>query len=791
MVNRTLLLKTFRDLKAVRVQAGSAALLIACGVGLLVSSLSAWVSLKEARDRFYQSGRFANLFGSLKRAPLSVAETVVRSSGVDLFEPRIKILGRVRVSSRSDPASGLFISLPDRGLPALNRLHLLKGRLPAADRMEACVHVAFAEVHSLQPGDEIEVVIEGSAQVFQIVGIALSPEFIYALSPQAPMPDNAHFGVFWLNRRELESAAGMAGAFNDFVAKVSPEKVKPSSEFLLKALSPYAARLIQSRRDQLSHRFVEDEIRQQRITAVFFPSLFLAVAAFLIHVMVTRLVALHRTQIGALKSMGYHDREVGAHYLLFALLLPALGILPGLFLGYWVGDWLSHSYAGFFRFPDLKFTLSPMAAGAGVGAALLSGCIGGWLSARKAAKLLPSEAMRPWVPIGAHFDRMTKIPLRPQWQMVFRNALGHPLRLGMTLLGLSFAVALLVMARSWTDMITHLLRTQFSWVQKEDVQVSFLSPVRESVLQELRAYPGVLQAEGVRSLPIRVRSQGRQRELLLTAWSTSRKLRDFPSVTIEKGKTRNEPASLILDQGLVMSRALGEEWRLKTGETIELEWLDGLLPSRSVRVAGFTDDRIGRFAMTSERELRRWRREKESWNEVLLKVDGRQREALYLRLSDAPGVASVFLKGELVRGFRSTIAEMIRVSTAVLTGFAVAIALGILLNSIRVAYSERVWELSSLRVLGFTVSEVFWLFWAEISSQVFVSLLPGCALGLGLVHLSMKALHTESIGFPVIVFSSTYARAVMVCILISVGIGVWVWRLMTRIQLGDALKARD
>jgi len=519
----------------------------------------------------------------------------------------------------------------------------------------------------------------------------------------------------------------MQGAFNDFSVRVREGNLRSVQAELQRLLEPYGVHSIIRRDEQISNRFVEDEIRQQKISAVFFPAIFLLIAAFLIHVMTSRLVALHRSQIGTLKAMGYSDQEVGAHYLIFSMMLPLLGLLPGLLMGWGVGRWMSHSYEQFFRFPDLAFSISPLAAVIGVLAGWASGLLGGLMSVRRATQMTPSEAMRPLAPtyFRGEGDHWLK-GLSPRLLMLIRHSVGNPVRFSLTLAGLSCAIALLVLSRSWNDMITQLLRTQFSLIQKEVIMVNFVAPFSQNALQELRSYPGVLEVEGIRTIPIRIRYQHRSKNLVLQGWDDSIHLREFPRLEMEvAGESGENPRSL-LEQGIVLSRPLGEDWGLHPGDLLEWEMLDGEKKKFRMPVAGFSDDRIGRSAALSTGQIHRLLSESPRWNQALLRIDSQRKTELYSRLKNLPWVASVFLKGELVRGFRETIAAMIRVSTWVLTGFALGITFGMITNSVRVSFSERTWELSSLRVLGFSFSEVFVLFWKEILFQLILSLLPGC-----------------------------------------------------------------
>jgi putative ABC transport system permease protein len=798
---KILLTKNKRDLGSMKVQWAAISLLVACGVGLFVSSWSAWQALVSARDHTYIHYGFADFFGNLKRAPESEIPRLRNLPGVEVFETQVAQVGQIHLNQPhafAEPILGEFISLTEN--QRLNQLHLREGRLPRrATQLEAVLHESFAERNGIRPGEAIEFQIEGRRVQATVVGIAVSPDTIYALSPLTPLPDDRHFGVVWLHRDELAPLCGMEGAFNRWSAKLARGVDQALiREQLENALGRYGSINISPRSQQLSNRFVEDEIRQQRISALFFPAIFFLIGAFIIHIVTSRLVALHRAQIGTLKALGYSASEIGSHYSLWVVLTALPGIPLGVALGTFLGMVEAESYRHFFRFPSIDFRLTASSLMWGTLGGILPAVLGGWVAVRKAAALVPAEAMRPEVPTRNRRRRYQRRlrSISSSMKMIIRNLFHRPLRLILSILGLSTAVALLVMAGAWGDMIEHLIQTQFFQVQKENLTVSFVRPLPLSALLELSGFEGVLQVRGYRSVAARVVFQAPthtqyRHEALVQGWPVHRRkpfLREFPR--LEEGQvSRSE--RLLHSGGILLGRVFSERWGVKIGDRVWVEFLEGDRSTHDYRVVGFTDERMGWMATLSDEDLRHALSEPAVVNQALLRVDETQRLALSLKLRELPWVAGISFKNDWVQSFRGTVAAIVQVSISILTGFALVIAVAILGNQFRVHYSERLWELASLRVLGFSESEVFDQFSVEVLGQFFLALIPGCVLGHGLVHLSMKALHMESIGFPVVIFPSTYIRALLICLFLAFGGSVVIRRVIGKISLVQALKARD
>src|SRR4029077_16059431 len=130
------------------------------------------------------------------------------------------------------------------------------------------------------------------------------------------------------------------------------------------------------------------------------PSIFLSVAAFLLNVVLTRIIALQRDQIAALKAFGYSNFAVGLHYLKLVLIVAVVGVVLGSCVGYYLGLRLTTMYTRFYKFPVFYYTLPPKVALMALGASAFA-AVGGTLNViRRAVRLPPAEAMRPEPPMA-------------------------------------------------------------------------------------------------------------------------------------------------------------------------------------------------------------------------------------------------------------------------------------------------------------------------------------------------------------------------------------------------------
>jgi putative ABC transport system permease protein len=287
--------------------------------------------------------------------------------------------GTVRYRDR-EPAIGRLVSVPVPRRAMLNDLFVRRGRYLDAGRPdEVLVNEGFAIAHALDPGDTLRAVINGRRRTLRVAGVALSPEYVYPIRPGEVIPDQRRFGVPWMERQALGAAFDMEGGFNDIALKLMPganeAAVIASLDRLLK---PYGALGAIPSRLQLSNWSVTNELSQLRGFGHVVRVIFLSISAFLLNVVLTRIVSVQREQIAALKAVGYSNRELAWHYVKWNLIVAIGGAVAGIIGGAWMGSGMVGLYNEFFRFPVLVYRL-PGAVMLGATAISLSAAIVGAL----------------------------------------------------------------------------------------------------------------------------------------------------------------------------------------------------------------------------------------------------------------------------------------------------------------------------------------------------------------------------------------------------------------------------
>ena len=782
-------LKLLRDFGKMKGQMFAVGIIMACGLAMMIMMRSLIFSLESTRDAYYTDHRFADVFCDLKRAPNALRTRLAGLPDVAAVETRVAGKVTLDLPGLAEPADGTIISIPDDRPQQLHTLFIRRGRLPElGSRNEVVVGEAFADAHRFEPGNEITATIHGARQTLKIVGVALSPEYVFEARPGDTLPDNRRFGVFWMNERELANAFQLDGAFNSVLVDVAPGAANaPVMAALNRVLAPYGGLIAYERRDHASGKRLDDEINILGALSVAFPTVFLSIAAFMSSAVLTRLVRLQREQIAQLKAFGYSSRQVGVHYLKFALVIVVFAMIVGGAVGIYMGENVVVIYHRFFRFPSLVFHPAlPAIFGAllvSAGAAFL-GVIG---AVRQAMRLPPAEAMRPEPPAEFRASLFERIGLSrlasPAFRMALRNLERKPWQAVFTALGLALATGIPIVPGAMRDAINYLLEVQWDHAQQQDVTLALIEPGSASALSDMRHLPGVIDAEAFRSVPARLRFGHRTRRLAVTGVPREGAL-------VRQLDENGAPLALPPD-GLLVSAKLAEILGAKPGDRLILEVQEGRRPVCEATIRGLITDYAGIAAYMDVEALHRLMREGPTVSGGYLTVDRNRWTEFLDAVKESPRIAALGIKRAVRESFRKSTADMIGLVQGLYFSFSIVVAFGVVYNSARIALSERSLDLATLRVLGFTHREVAAVLIGELALLTLLSLPIGLGIGSLLARGIVGMASTESVRLPLVLTARTYATAVLIVLASATFSFAVVSRRLHQLDLLGVLKARD
>lgn len=780
---RTLDRKLMRDLWRLRGQALAIALVVASGVATHVVSYSVIDSLQLTRGDFYIASRFGDVFATLKRAPEAVADELRAIPGVRYLETRVVSRALLDVAGLAEPVSALLVSLP-AGVDGLNRLHLRAGRLPENDR-EVAVNEAFAQAHGLATGSRLAANINGRHRELLITGIALSAEFVYLMRPGDFFPDYKRYGVLWMPREPLAAAAGMQNAFNDIV--VSLEKSSNEAAVIAavdRTLLRWGGTGAIGRSLQISNRFLSDEIRQNQRMATIVPFIFLAVAAFLLNVVMSRLMAQERTQVAVLKAFGYGNAPIVTHYLKLATAIVLVGCVIGIVVGARLGLGQARLYGEFYRFPFMHYVLRPEVALLAVAVSFAAAAVGTSTAVLRIARLPPAAGMRPEEP--PRFRRTVLDQEGLRWllsspgRMIVRSIMRRPLKSGLTVIGIALAAAVLVMGGFMWSAVEFMIDVQFNRAHRADLTVTFAEPAGHPAVHELAALPGVRAVEPFRSVPVKITRGTTTERLALQGF--------VAEAALQRTINGRYAAVSLRGGGVLVTDHLARRLGIGVGDTVTVELLEGRRSIRQVVVTGEVGELIGHNAYMNLDALDAWLGEGELVSGAFLQVEDGHRDRLYRRLKNIPSIVGIMDRAVAKNSFNETMGQNLLIFSLINLCLASTIAVGVVYNGMRTALSERAHELASLRVLGYTRIEAAYVLLGEIVLLTFVAIPVGGALGYGFCAWMASSLESDLFRVPLALSSSTFATAAVAVIVSTVLSALFMIRHIRRLDLVSALK---
>ena len=780
--------KMLRDLRMIWAQTLAIALVLGCGVMVLVGAQATQATLVQTQAAYYERHRFADVFTGISRAPAEVVQSAALIPGVAQVEGRISFQAVLDIEGMDEPATGRILSLPAAG-PGLNLPLLRRGRLPDPDRPDEVVLAEqFGENHGLTPGSTIRGVLNGQLRSLTVTGWVLSPEFIYTMAPGAMMPDDRRFAVIWMNEAAAAAAMNMSGAINDISLRLTRDGDERAVIAALdQLLDPFGGTGAYGRDRQVSHSFLKSELSQLGAMAAYLPPIFLIVSAFLVNMVLGRLIAMQRAQIGLMKALGYGRREIAGHYLMLATLIGVIGVSAGWVFGWWIADAMIGLYGDFFRFPfiirDWGTQALVISAVLGMATAVLGGLRAVW----SALKLPPAEAMQP--PAPPRFSRgitdhvLTRLRFRQTTMMILRSITRWPGRAAVTLIGVAASVGVLVMSYFIFDAVDRLADSIFQQANRQHVTLMLAQAQTEAAVQDALSLPGVMRTEGAYAVPVQVFHGHRTR---LTALQGHFPDAELARLVDDAGRVVVPPRD-----GVILPEMLARALDIRVGQHLRVEMLTAPRSVLTLPVAEIIAQGMGQEVHIAAEPLFAAMDSAAQVNMIHLAVQSDRMADLNAAIKLTPAIAGLTDWAEVRRQFDATLSENLLTMVGIYTLIGVLIAIGVVYNAARIQLAERSYELASLRVLGFSRAEVGYVLVGEIMLLTILAIPLGWVAGYWLALGLIEAMSTDMFQIPFHITRRTFALAALAVFAAALGSVLMVRRRLDRVDLATALKARN
>lgn len=786
--------KLWRTVRNTRGQFLAVAAVVAVGISVYISMTTAFYNLNHSRDTFYRENDFAGYYFHVVKAPQEITRQIKAVPGVAAVTGRIqKDVPVLKENSQRATARLTGYPLPAEG--ELNRLSLLAGRLfekyPEGGRSEVLLDPRYAAANRLAPGDTVSIVAEGRVVYLTVAGAATGPEFVYPMKdPASLMPEPKTFGIFMIPQNQAQQILNMSGQINQVLIKLVPGADEEKAARQVKAiLEPYGNLAAYPAKQQLSNAVLQGELDGLKSASLYLPLIFLFIAAAIQFVMVGRMIKSQRLQIGVMKALGYNSRQLMLHYSAYSLVIALSGALLGTMMGLLLATVISRAYAQFFNLPAAISGVNFKAILYGLALSLSVGAAAGLTASRGVAAISPAESMRPEPPRGTGRNFLENWAwlwgkLDPTWKMGIRAIARNRGRTGLTLLGVIFAVGLLVMSLFARDSIDYMLNRHFFGEQHYDYLIRFAAPLKENELSSISRLEGVLKVEPLFEIPVKMRFGGRSEDDILLGLPADLTLKELHN---ETGKTVPLP-----DEGVLISDRTAGKLGARVGDTVTVETLLGFGPSRTaaLKVAGVNRQLIGGGSCIALAQANRILQESGLVSGAMLKVDPGQAGQVEEELDKMTGVSSILSREKELKNFNQNLGSMVY-SISIMVTFALILGFAIIFNSSVISFSERKRELASLRVMGLTAGEVSGLLLRENLLQSLLGVALGLPFGRFIAGQYIKSTSTDLFAVPVVVYPVTYALSAIGGIFFIMVAHRVASKGIKKLDLVDVLKNRD
>ena len=794
MVNRVLLKKLWRDLIHRKGALSALVLIVMVGIGLFVAMRAVYRDLVGARQRYYRDYRLADFYFDLKRATEWVVDEVAGMPNVRSVRGRVFFGVRVDLPNVDDPISGTAISMPVEPVPVLNDIMMRSGAwFSDEDAREVILNDAFASANGLRPGHRIKVLLLDKEHDMLVVGTAMSPEFVYLMSPDSGMvPDPQRFGVMYAPERFLQEACDLDGAYNQIIGLVHDDtEIAVDNTLLLiqDRFDVYGVTNTTPSRDQPSVRFLSDEIKGLEKSSTIMPSIFCGVAALVLNVLMGRIVVQQRTVIGTLMALGYSSGSILRHYLGFGAIIGLVGGTAGVVFGKLMQGPYLNLYLRFYKLPSTDPGWYPDVLLLGVAVSVLFAVAGTIRGVRTAAKLEPAEAMRPPPPEKGGHVLPEQIPglwaLLPfRWKMITRAIFRNPFRSTVSLVASMISTALVLSAVCMMDCMDYMIAYEFERMSRYDFTVSLRDPQGRNGPPEIGSLPTTAATEPQLLVACDLSNGPYRKRLGVIGLPHGNRL--------YTPLDENGQPIVVPDTGLVLARKVAEMLEVQPGDRVLLRPLIARRQETVAPVVGIVDTFMGLSAYADISYLSRLLGEEWSANVILGRsFRGSSRTPFLDKLKERPTVLGIGERTRALTQLDETMRKTMGTMLGIMVLFAGLIAFGSVLNAALVSLSERRREVGTLRVIGYTPLDTTRIFSGESYLLNGVGVLLGLVAGVGLLYLLARAYDTELYRFPIVIYPVRHFQTALIMLVFITFAQLIIYRIIRKMDWLSVMKTKE
>ncbi len=780
--------KLAREIRFAKYRFGAIALVVAIGILMFSASYMSFQNLTASHELTYSRLNFADILIRVDRAPEFALKRVAGLDTVRMATGRVSEDISVMQPDGSR-VTGLVIGVPP-STPYVNQLSVKQGTYFSAQETEpvCLVESHFAKFNKLQPGDSVSITAGQRTIPLKVLGSAYSPEYLIVFSGnQFAMASATSYGVFFMPLSQAQQLFSMTGSYNEIgVTLKDPNTLDSTLAQMQEILKPYNIVDVTTRDNQISKTLTEQQLNNSKRFALFFPLLFLGIAALSIYMLLSRMVRTQRPLIGLMRALGYSQKRVMLHYMSFALVIGFAGALVGSVLGYIATGLITRIYANTMSMPYIQVHFYWLIAVLGVLLSLAFCAFAGLMPAWESAKVKPTEALRG-VLDPAKFSKRTLpervVPSIQKWKVFWllpiRNIFRNRRRTVFTMMGITFAIMLILSMLGILDTTHATVAKSFDRLYTFDIAVIYINPQSAVTQRRVGEVPGVNAVEPAAVGPCTLINGDKKQDSALMGLEPDSTMRHFMN---------DKDQVLQLRTGeLLLSKQYQSKLGLAVGDPVSVD-----IPGRGTqtwRVGGFAQEPVGMFAYSTLDDARGALGLGLSSTLFYVKIAPASLNTTRTLLYSLPQVTTLVDLHQIHNEINGYLA-LLYIFVAVMLTFGTFMAFALVFNTSTINILERELEIATMRTLGTPNWKISLALTAENVFMGLLGLAPGFVAAYIVMARAMQLYQTDYFSFSLSIFPASYivASAAVIGVMVVSELPALIY--VRRMDLSQSVKRR-
>ncbi|KNF08196.1 ABC-type transport system, involved in lipoprotein release, permease component [Gottschalkia purinilytica] len=777
-------IRALRLIKDSKGQFLAVTILIIVGLMIYVALSMGSVNLADGVNYYYDKTNFADIYVNFFNIDKESIRDIDKIENVKDVEGRLVLDGQIKVESKLDKIKTRVISLPEKN--NINKLYTINGENNIDSDKEVLIIEQFAKATGLKVGDTLKLYIQGENYELKIKGIVASPEYVYIMeNEQSLLPAEDKFGIIYVSESFLENNLSLKNQYNEITIKVKDEsKIKDTKEILNNKLKKYGIIRLYSKDEQLSNRIISDKLDGVKKVSDSVPIIFLGAAAIIISAMLSRMIKNDRIPIGVLKALGYSNKSIMFHYIKISLIIGVIGSTIGIILGTILSSSIGNLYATYFNIPVLKFNFYYKFLFSALAISVIFCGLSGAFSSRKIMKILPSESMKPETPKlgkGILLDKVNFIWSRLSFtsKMVMRNIFRNKKRLIFTSLGIAISFAITLMPLAQKNAFNSVFNDHYSKFLRMDYNIDFNKPEELKAVNDIEKIVNTSNIEPKIEYPFEISKESNKKTVNIIGLKENTKSYRFTDI---ENKTVKLP-----ERGILLSQGLANFIGAKKGDKIKIKSFVPGKKDLNVEVKEVVKQSLGINGYMNIEEVEDELFYKDKITGVYLnsKDKGNIKESL----ENIEYISNVQSLNEMRTVFEEYV-DLLLYTISIMIIFAGILGFVIVYSSTIMNIAERNYELSTLRVMGFSKKEIFNIISKENIIMTILGILIGIPIGNGILASLEKSFSTEIYTLEINATNVDYLMASVITIVFVILAQLVTYKKINKLNFIESLKSR-